>query len=182
MYGIAVTHPDPTSRNPRALSEGGRYQALLAARRIRELVGKRTSLAVVISSPRARCLETAIIVARELGETTREDGTYQGRIDVVQELDETGAEPNVQDNLDAVLATHTSKDLGKDKAVLLAVHGDLANMLSSACTFKEQMASGGWFDVRPVIAGFEYTSQGVRTVKFCEAFQCSSWISCIQDL
>jgi Histidine phosphatase superfamily (branch 1) len=177
---VAVTHPDVTSRNPRSLSEGGRQQALLAARRIRELLGKRTSLAAVVSSPRARCLETAIVVARELGETTREDGTYQGHIHVVEELDESETGPRVRADLDAVLSPFAKEDSGQNKAVLISTHGDLANMLGGTCEFIDGMVSEGWFEARPVIAGFEYVSGQVARVSFCEVFRGGSWVSCVQ--
>jgi hypothetical protein len=180
MLTIAVTHPDVISRNPRSLSDGGRHQALLAARRLRELLGKRVSLAAVLSSPRARCLETGILVAREFGETTVEDGAYEGRIEVVQELDEVrGAPPKAPSDLAAALASHTAADYGANRAVLLAVHGDLANMLRGSWQLTDEVASGGWFDVRPVIAGFEHASGQVQSVQFCEALRGGSWVSCV---
>lgn len=175
MLVLAVTHPDPVSRNPRSLSEGGRQQALMAARRLRELTGKKTSLAAVVSSPTARCLETAIIVAREFGETTRDDGTYDGRVHVSTELEEAVGPAKGRAELEAALRSHMTHDDGK--AVLLAVHGDLANMLSGAAEFTKECASGDdWFDVRPVIAVFEY-AVGQITLKFCETLRGGCWIS-----
>jgi hypothetical protein len=180
MIVIAVTHADATSRNPRSLSEGGRQQALLAARRIRELIGKRVSLAAVVSSPMARCLETAIVVARELGESTSEDGSFQGRIHVADRLGQTDAGPRGPDDLFAVLSAYATGDYGENRAVLLSTHGDLANMLSGACELVEGTASNGWFASRPVIVGFDYASGHVSRVSFCEVFRAGSWATCIR--
>lgn len=179
MLVLAVTHPDPISRNPRSLSEGGRQQALLAARRLRELIGKRISLAAVASSPAARCLETAILVAHELGETTKEDGTYEGRIHVVEALEQiSGAPPKTEGNLEAVLSSLASTKMTENQAILLSVHGDLANMLSGSAEFIEDFASGGWFSVRPVVAGLDYAETGI-SLRFCEALRAGGWVSCI---
>jgi len=179
MLVLAVTHPDAISRNPRSLSEGGRQQALCAARRLRELIGKRISLAAVASSPAARCLETAILVARELGETTGEDGTYEGRIHVVEELQEIrGVPAKSRVDLEAALGSLAAMKMAEDQAVLLSVHGDLANMLSGSATFTGESASGGWFDVRPVVAGFDYSPTGMR-LRFCEALRAGGWVSCL---
>ncbi len=179
MLVLAVTHPDPISRNPRALSEGGRQQALFAARRLRELIGKRISLAAVASSPAARCLETAISVARELGETTKDDGTYEGRIHVVEALEQiSGAPPKTRGDLKAVLNSLATTKMTEDQAVLLSVHGDLANMLSGLEEFAEEAASGGWFSVRPVVAGLDYAAVGI-SLRFCEALRAGGWVSCI---
>ncbi len=181
MLILAVTHPDPISRNPRSLSEGGRQQAFQAARRLRELVGKRVSLTAVISSPKARCLETAILIAREFGETTRDDGTYDGHIHVVPELDETHGAANSVRNLNETIRPflHDSVEAA-DKGILLAVHGDLANMLISSTTFSEEAASGGWFKNRPVIAIFDY-APGKIMVRHCETIKAGSWTSCLSS-
>lgn len=181
MLVIAVTHPDSTSRNPRSLSEGGRLQALLAARRVREKVGKRISLVAVMSSPAFRCLETAIVVARELGETTRADGTYDGRIEVSDSLAEIGAKPRTVEDLGAALGSLKVDKLPESTAVLVACHGDLANMLGGALRFASETASGGWFEVRPVISSFDFITDRVANLHFCEALVGGCWSPCKQQ-
>ena len=196
MLILAVTHPDSISRNPRSLSEGGRQQAVYAARRFRELLGKRILLATVVSSPAARCLETAIIVAREFGETTREDGLYGGRIQVLGDLAEKSGGPNGPDILRSILETVAAdldrlggnRPLPDEAAVLLASHGDLANMLCASTLsgsaqpvrFVNELTAGGWFEVRPVLSAFDY-QQGKVIMKFCEALRGGVWLSCIHD-
>lgn len=180
MLILAVTHPDTISRNPRSLSEGGRQQGLLAARRLRELIGKQVFLGAIVSSPKARCLETAILVAREFGETTKADGTYDGRVHVVGELEETPGQVKDISALNEALGPFRQGDFeSPDKAILLAVHGDLANMLNGSAIFTQEAASEGWFVRRPVIAGFDYTP-GRVTVRFCEELQRGSWVSCLE--
>ena len=180
MIILAVTHPDTISRNPRSLSEGGRQQALQAARRLRELVGKQLCLTAVVSSPKARCLETAIVVAREFGETTRDDGTYNGHIHVTAELDERSGAPNNIQNINKAISPFLhDHSKSEDKTVLLSVHGDLANMLIDSTTFVEEAASQGSFTVRPVIAVFDYSPDKI-VVRHCEVLKAGSWISCLQ--
>ncbi len=177
MRVIAITHPDATSRSPRPLSEGGRLQALLAARRLRELEGNEKSLAAVLSSPAFRCLETAILVARELEDTAKQRGTYDGAVREVVELKAGSAD------LDAALGILETSDIAENQAVLLSVHADLANMLSGSCAFTDGFTSesGGrrWFSDKPVIAGFEHATGRPTALKYCETLRGGSWISCV---
>jgi hypothetical protein len=177
MMVIGITHPDAASRNPRALSAGGRHQALLAARRMRDLVGDTISLGTVLSSPSARCLETAIIVAREFGETTKEDGIYDGRVDVSSHL-EAGKIPRTPADLSAALSCVNGNELWHNRAALMAVHADLANMLSESCAFDAKVAFEGWFRIRPVVSVFEYTEGRAPEVRSCQTLDGGSWVSC----
>jgi Histidine phosphatase superfamily (branch 1) len=177
MMVIAITHADAVSRNPRSLSAGGRQQALLAARRMRELVGNAISLGAVLSSPSARCLETAIIVAREFGETTKEDGIYDGRLNVCSHLEAANI-PRTPADLSAALSSINGNESWENRAALVAVHADLANMLSESCTFDTEVAFDGWFRVRPVLAWFLYTESRAPEVSSCETLECGCWVSC----
>jgi broad specificity phosphatase PhoE len=185
MLVLAVTHPDAVNRQPRSLSQGGRQQALSAARRLRELLGKSIRLGLVAASPSARCLETAIVVAREFGETTKNDGLYGGRIEVFEELAERRGEVGNAETLHSVLSSLRNKlalimkteSVKEELAVLLAVHGDLANMLKGSAQFSKDFLSndGQWFESRPIVTVFTAS----LTVKVCEAFSVGEWVSCI---
>jgi len=183
---LAVTHPDAISRDPRSLSQGGRQQALFAARRMREnqLDNPGIYLCAVVSAPSARCLETAIIVAREFGETTYWNGECDGVIEVRNEL---ASGPVDQEQINAVLNSlqipkqeDKPRERGVKRAVLLSVHADLARMLEKSTEFDSQWVSDGWFARgAPIIAAFDFEDRQLGAVKFCEAFQQASWISCI---
>lgn len=177
MLVIAVTHPDATNRSPRPLSDGGRLQALLAARRVRELEGGGTCLGAALSSPAYRCLETAILVARELDATASAKGPFAGDIREVAELKAGRAD------LDAALGALETETIGGDQAVLLSVHADLANMLGHARALADGFASESngrlWFADRPVIAGFTYAAGAVTAVRYCETLRGGCWVSCL---
>ena len=177
MLVIAVTHPDASNRSPRPLTDGGRLQALLAARRVRELAGSGTGLTAVLSSPAYRCLETAIIVTRELGATATGKGAHDGNVREVAELKAGSAD------LDAALGTLESADIGGNRAVLLSAHADLANMLAGSCAFGDGFTteSNGrrWFADRPVVAAFDHAAGRVTAVRFCETLRGGAWISCV---
>lgn len=191
MLVLAVTHPDAINRQPRSLSEGGRQQALFVARRFRELLGKSIRLGLVAASPSARCLETAIIVAREFGEATKDDGLYGGRIEVFEELAEGRGEVGKEETLHSVLNSLRNKlnlipkteSVKEEPAVLLAVHGDLANMLKGSAQFAKNFISidghdRQWFESRPVITVLA-SGAGSLTVKTCEVLRGGEWVSCI---
>jgi hypothetical protein len=190
MRILAVTHPDSAARSPRSLSDGGRLQALSAARRLRELAGKKTVLKAILSSPKARCLETAILVAREFGETTKEEECFD-RVEVRAELEE-GQSPIQPDALKGLFGeirngllaqSRQGAQWSPDWAILVSMHGDLVGVIGSSATLATEIApgssiaSGGWFDVRPVIAVCDYDDQ--FSVKNCEALFAGSWASCL---
>lgn len=174
MRLIAITHPDATSSKPRPLSEGGRLQAFQAARRIRELEGSKVSLATALSSPAFRCLETALLVTRELEATAKEKGNFDGNIHDVLELYAGSAD------LDAALDTIKSNEGTEKGAVLLSVHADLANMLKYGIKKDCINDSDGrlWFIHKPVIAGFDYAAGGVTEIRYIEALYSGSWQNC----
>jgi broad specificity phosphatase PhoE len=182
MLVLAVTHSDSAARSPRSLSEGGRQQALWAARRLREFVGKKAVLVAALSSPKTRCLETAILVAREFGETTKSETTSFDRIDVRRELEEA-KDPMTPEALKQLLDGVTqdieiAQHITSDAAVLISMHGDLANALRESVTLAPHLAPDGWFDVRPVIAVCDFVESRL-SVKSCRVLQAGSWTDCL---
>lgn len=77
---------------------------------------------------------TAIVVAREFGEATKDDGLYGGRIEVFEELAERRDEVGKPETLHSVLNSLRNKldlimkseSVKVEPAVLLAVHGSLS--------------------------------------------------------
>jgi hypothetical protein len=182
MRILAVTHSDSAARSPRSLSNSGRLQALWAARRLRELTGKKTVLEAIISSPKARCLEMAILVAREFGETTKAEVAFD-RVEVRAELEE-GQSPILPNTLKRLLDEIRQRVHGApDSAILVSMHGDLAGVIDASAALATEIApgskiaSGGWFDVRPVIAVCDY--DGRLSVKNCEVLFAGSWATCL---
>jgi len=183
MRILFVTHPDAAARSPRPLSNGGRLQAMAAARRLRELAGKKVFLAAVLSSPAARCLETAVLVAREFGETTLQDVGFD-RVKVCDGLGEGQNSISITE-LNKLLGEVVDKltaqrgDGAADSAVLVSVHGDLASVLNSVAASECKLASDGrFFDFRPVVAGCGY-DQGQLSVQRCDAFVDGAWATCL---
>jgi phosphohistidine phosphatase SixA len=137
MRIILVTHAETTDAAPRPLSKKGTKEAKAAAGRIRKLMGDGFRVTKAVSSPAVRCIETALVIAKELsGEKLR-------RLDTDPRL-MAAREPMEPDQLERAI-----KDYACD-GILIVLHADLANALP-----KRERIGGvtdGWFQTRPVLA------------------------------
>ena len=137
MRIILVTHAETVNAPPRPLSKKGIREAKSAAGRIRSLMGDNFRVTKAVSSPAVRCIETALVIIKELsGEKLR-------RLDTDPRL-MAAKEPMEPDQL-----TRAIKDYACD-GILIVLHADLANALP-----KRERIGGvvdGWFQVRPVLA------------------------------
>ncbi|MBN1572003.1 MAG: histidine phosphatase family protein [Deltaproteobacteria bacterium] len=137
MRIILVTHAETDDAPPRFLSKKGVKGAKSAAGRIRRLMGDDFRVTKAVSSPAVRCIETALVILKELsGERLR-------RLDTDPRL-MAAKEPMEPDQL-----LRAIKDYACD-GILITLHSDLANALP-----KRERIEGvidGWFQTRPVLA------------------------------
>lgn len=137
MRIILVTHAETTDAPPRPLSEKGIKEAKGAAGRIRKFMGEDFRVTKAVSSPAVRCIETALVILKELsGEKLR-------RLDTDPRL-MAAREPMEPDQLARAI-----RDYACD-GILVVLHADLANALP-----KRERIGGivdGWFQTRPILA------------------------------
>lgn len=137
MRIIFITHAETTDEPPRLLSKRGIKDTRSAAGRIRKLMGDDFRIPKAVSSPAVRCIETALVILRELsGEKLR-------RLDTDPRL-MAAKEPMEPDQL-----ARAMEDYACD-GILVVLHADLANALP-----KRDRIEGvvdGWFQTRPVLA------------------------------
>jgi broad specificity phosphatase PhoE len=184
MIFILVTHARPDYGASGVLMDEGRQGAQLLAEECRERLPKNAVVVSILSSPRIRCIETAIILAGELSRGFKESGINgerrehgkpwddipATRIYVQEELDEQFVAFDT-DNLRSTI--ETGYEVAKPQieklsarkeeitpVVIVALHGDLANALNMQdrkfATLDEDK-KGFFFDRQPVLAMVNYT-------------------------
>jgi phosphohistidine phosphatase SixA len=172
MLITAITHASARDKehNFRALTEDGTQESLSAVARYGELTGEQPiPITRVLSSPKPRCLETAITFVKQLdneavvASTVEVDaGLAAGEIEG-SELAHLGREAE---------AGH----------VLVSGHADLVQTLPEHVRLTADAASDGWFQVRPVIfqlhiePGAEWSQAELR---FCEGLVDGQWQSLV---
>jgi len=137
MIIILVTHADSKDAPPRALSEKGALEARKICGYIAECLGDDFRIAKAVSSPAVRCIETSLVILKELASDTLR------RIDTDPKL-MAAKEPMESDQLTRSLADFACN------GTLVTLHADLANALPHRDAIT--CAPSGWFIVRPVLA------------------------------
>ncbi|MFD2070122.1 phosphoglycerate mutase family protein [Azotobacter chroococcum] len=178
MLIICITHADArrtkASHIFRSLTEQGREEVRHAANRFQELAmrilrdqyDKKLSIERILSSPKARCIETALLFADELRDLTKTSD-----ISISEKLDEKQDGILTSEDLVSVIRNENSQ------AILIACHGDLANALPPSA-LRSQENQGGWFKQRPVFALIDYDPEaGWESAKVlcCEGYEASPW-------
>jgi broad specificity phosphatase PhoE len=133
MKVVLVTHAKTSGRPPRRLSLTGRYEVEQVVDMIKGKLGEGFRIQKAVSSPAARCLETALLCLEEIG---TEDIT---RIDTDRRL----ARLDKPDTLESVIRDNAQEGLA------VFCHADLASVLPH----KEKLlrVKEGWFEVKPVL-------------------------------
>ena len=184
MFAIFLTHAEANDvKRPRfrSLTDLGRAQTKVSATRFVEiveqfipaLVSGQLTVGEILTSPAARCVESALVFADGIRDLTSTSAVRirdrlcekrEGRLspgDVVSILDDTAAQ-----------------------AVLLSTHGDLAGALPASATVRSEFNDKGWFKVRPVFAVVEY-ERGSRwneaKVLACQSLVGGNWISLLVE-
>jgi phosphohistidine phosphatase SixA len=157
MFAIFLTHADAKQVTPpafRALTEAGRGQVALVARHflsvmddvIPGLSTAELAIGEVLTSPSARCVESALLFADSLLK-------YMSTSDirVRDRLREQRHGQLSEGDLVSVLDDTTSP------VVLACTHGDLAGALPANVAIKSEFNDRGWFkNARPVLAVVQY--------------------------
>jgi len=184
MKFVLVTHACPDYGASGVLSEKGRKGTEWLAKECRASLPHNAAVVSILSSPRTRCLDTAAIVAAELGRGFKESGLVgvrkahgnpwddipASRVHVLEELDE---QPKAFS--DELLAQTLKKALELAKpqldrlgehedeispVVIVSLHGDLANALDmrdSAFSDLDPNKNGYFFKRKPVLAILDYS-------------------------
>jgi phosphohistidine phosphatase SixA len=157
MLAILLTHADAhrvERTRFRALSDQGRAQVDETAARFRTIIAKpdldlssdQLAIREIISSPLARCVETALRFSDAI-----KDFTETSEIRVRDRLREQRAGQLTAGDLVSVLDDISSP------AALICTHGDLAGALPMSAALKPQYNTNGWFEgVRPVLVLVKY--------------------------
>ena len=173
MLVTCITHADARGKKHafRGLTKAGRKEAESAAERFSGLAqGEFPRVGVVVSSPKARCLETAVLFAKELSDfgfiTTSEvkvDASLKaGSI--------TGGE--LADLANMIETTH----------LLVSAHADLAKALPAHVELRSTAVKDGWFTTRPVLFTIDYVAGEPweqAQVLYCEGPADEKWRSLI---
>jgi broad specificity phosphatase PhoE len=133
MKVVLVTHAKTSGRPPKRLSLTGRYEVEQVVDMIKGKLGERFRVQKAVSSPAARCLETALLCLEEIG---TEDIS---RVDTDRRL----ARLDKPDTLESVIRDNAQEGLA------IFCHADLAGVLPH----KEKLlrVKEGWFEVKPVL-------------------------------
>lgn len=184
MIFVLVTHAQADYGASGVLKDEGRQGVQWLAEECRGRIPKNAVVVGILSSPRIRCIETAIILAGELGRGFNKSGIggerrQQGkswddipatRIHVKEELDEHSMAFDT-DNLRRTIEIGyeiakpqieklTTREEDITPVVIIALHGDLANALNVqdpkfASPSKDR--EGFFFDRQPVLATLNFT-------------------------
>jgi len=147
MFVTCITHADARGKDHafRGLTEAGWREVESAAQRFKALhKAEIPSIGIIVSSPKPRCLETAVLFAKALSdfglldasEVQVEAGLKAGSI--------TGGElPD--------LASSTGT-----QHLLVSGHADLARALPARFKLISGAVKNGWFSTRPVLFTTQY--------------------------
>ena len=169
MYITAITHASARDKehNFRSLTAAGQVESATAGRQYASLANGRDVPPIdqIVSSPKPRCLETVILLAKALSNDVLEASS----IDVDQGL----AAGEIEGGELAALATDADAN-----HVLVSGHADLVKVLPAGASLTADAADGGWFSVRPVLFQVEVEparSWDQATVHFCTALVDDRW-------
>ncbi|HLB25723.1 MAG TPA: phosphoglycerate mutase family protein [Nitrospirota bacterium] len=133
MKIVLVTHAKTSNRPPRRLSMAGSYEVEQVVDMIKGKLGEKFRIQKAVSSPAARCLDTALLCLEEMG------GEEVNRVETDRRL----ARLDKPDALEAVIRDNAQEGLA------IFCHADLASVLPH----KEKLlkVKEGWFEVKPVL-------------------------------
>lgn len=133
MKIVIITHAKTANRPPRRLSLTGRYEVEQVVDMVKGKLGERYRVQKAVSSPAARCLDTALLTLEELGsgDVSKVDTDRRlGRLDKA-------------DALESVIRENAQEGLA------IFCHADVAGILPHKETITK--VKEGWFEVKPVL-------------------------------
>jgi hypothetical protein len=184
MKFLLITHAEQDVKSSGVLTVIGRDSTQKLAEMCQTILSKDSVVVSILSSPRIRCIETAIILAKILGQSFNMnfpgqsikkdirggwDDIPASRIHLLDELDEQQEVftfLKLKSTLDKgiILANTQLNKLENDERkyvplIIIALHGDLANALekseSDYCEMDEPKG-GLFFKTRPTLAILNY--------------------------
>jgi phosphohistidine phosphatase SixA len=147
MFMTCITHADARGKEHafRGLTETGWREAKSAAQQFKALHQEEIpSIGIIVSSPKPRCLETAVLFAKELSDF--------GLLDASEVQVEAGLKAGsiTGDELPDLASSIETQHL------LVSGHADLAKALPAGFKLASGAAKNGWFSTRPVLFTVEY--------------------------
>lgn len=169
MLLTCITHAGARDKKHafRGLTEQGRREALSAAERFRELAGEEMPrIEVVVSSPKARCLETAIVFVKAISDFGLVE-TSEVQVDASLKAGSiTGDELyNLANSIEA-------------RHLLVSAHADLAKALPAGAALASGVVKDGWFTTRPILFTIDYEvgqPWHKARVLYCEGYSDGGW-------
>ena len=173
MLITCITHADARNKKKhpfRGLTKQGWREVESIAERFRELIDDETpKIEVVVSSPKARCVETALLFAKAVSKLT------------------TTSEIQLSAGLKAgSIDGHELFDLANSiqgQHFLVSAHADFVRALPAHATMISGAAKDGWFTTRPVLILVKYDageSWNSAQVLACEGLLHEEWRNLIQ--
>ena len=153
MFITGITHADARGKKHafRGLTKQGWKEAVSAAGRFKELAGEEfPRVGVVVSSPKARCLETAVLFAKALSDFGLM-ATSEAQVDAGLKAG------SIMGDEIAGLANNIATP-----HLLVSGHADLAKALPSRIELVPTAVKDGWFTTRPVLFTIDYDVDPLR--------------------
>lgn len=169
MFVTCITHADARDKKHifRGLTENGWREVESAARRFRVLHEEVVpSIGTIVSSPKARCLETAVLFAKALSDFELLNASE------IQVDDRLKAGSIAGDELPELVGSVKTEHL------LVSGHADLAKALPAGFNLAPGSAKDGWFSTRPVLFTIEYEvgrPWHKARVLYCEGYSDKLW-------
>ncbi len=133
MKIVIITHAKTANRPPKRLSLTGRYEVEQVVDMVKGKLGERYRIQKAVSSPAARCLDTALLALEELGSDDI------SKVDTDKRL----ARLDKADLLEAVIRENAQEGLA------IFCHADVAGALPHKENIKG--IKEGWFEMKPVL-------------------------------
>lgn len=175
MLITCITHADARDKKKhpfRGLTEQGWQEVNSAAEQFRELIDEETPIIeTIVSSPKARCVETAILFAKAVSELT---ATSEIQLDPGLEAGTVrGGE-----------LFYLAKDI-QVQHLLVSGHADLARTMPPHVELVSEAAKDGWFTTRPVLFQIEHeagNSWDKARVLYCLGLVDGEWLNLLQPI
>ncbi len=172
MLITCITHAAARGKEHRfrGLSKQGRREVDIAAERFKSQAGLDfPKIEAVVASPKARCVESAILFAKAvsefmaISEITLETGLKAGSVSGNELFDIATKYPF--------------------QHLLVSAHADLVRTLPGHVKLISEAADSGWFSTRPVLSQLKYhvgESWDNARLIYCEGLLAGEWRNFIQ--
>lgn len=170
MLITCITHADAHNDKAlpfRSLTEQGWREVELAAGRFRDLIDEETpKIEVVVSSPKTRCVETALLFGKAISDRV---AASEIQLDSGLKAGSIGGR-ELMDLANNIQGQH----------ILVSAHADLVRALPSQDKIRAEAVREGWFATRPVLVLVNYDvgeSWDSAQVLACEGLFDAEWLN-----